>query len=79
MGGGYTCSYAGGFTTGPYHISFTGIYIPDYEMLKIFLMLEHGSRATLTRWLAKDFGVENIEEEVAKVGTQKVINPFGGF
>jgi len=37
------------------------------------------SRETLTKWLAKEFGVENIEEEVAKVNAQPVINPFGGF
>lgn len=37
------------------------------------------SRETATRFLAKDFGVENIEEEVAKVNAQPVINPFGGF
>ena len=37
------------------------------------------SRETITKWLAKDFGVENIEEEVQKVNDQPVINPFGGF
>ena len=37
------------------------------------------SRETMTRWLAADFGVENIEEEVAKVASQPVINPFGAF
>ena len=37
------------------------------------------SRETMTRWLAKDFDVEDIEEEVRKVNEQPVINPFGGF
>ncbi len=37
------------------------------------------SRETLTGWLAKDFGVEDVEAEVAKVAAQPVINPFGGF
>jgi hypothetical protein len=37
------------------------------------------SRETMTRWLAKEFGVENIEEELAKIAAQPVINPFGGF
>jgi len=37
------------------------------------------SRETLTKWLAKDFDVLNVEEEIAKVAAQPVINPFGGF
>lgn len=37
------------------------------------------SRETLTRWLAEEFDVQNVEEEVAKVNAQPVINPFGGF
>lgn len=37
------------------------------------------SRETITKWLAKDFGIEDVEEEVAKVAKQPVINPFGGF
>jgi hypothetical protein len=37
------------------------------------------SRETVTKWIAKDFGVENIEEEVAKVAAQPVLNPFGAF
>lgn len=37
------------------------------------------SRETGTKWLAKDFNVEDIEEEIAKVAAQPVINPFGGF
>ena len=37
------------------------------------------SRETLTRWIAKDFGIENIEEEIAKIKAQPVLNPFGAF
>ena len=37
------------------------------------------SRATMTEWLAKDFGVEDVEEEKAKIESQPVINPFGMF
>lgn len=37
------------------------------------------SRETMTKWLAKDFDIESIEEEVAKIAAQPVINPFGGF
>lgn len=37
------------------------------------------SRESMTRWLAADFDVENIEEEIAKIAAQPVINPFGGF
>jgi hypothetical protein len=37
------------------------------------------SRETLTRWLAKDFSIEDVEAEVAKINAQPVINPFGGF
>ncbi len=37
------------------------------------------SRETGTRWIAKDFDVEDVEEEVRKVNAQPVINPFGGF
>lgn len=37
------------------------------------------SRETMTKWLAKEFGVEDIEEELAKIAAQPVINPFGGF
>jgi len=37
------------------------------------------SRETLTGWLARDFGIEDVEAEVAKVAAQPVINPFGGF
>jgi len=37
------------------------------------------SRETMTRWLAKDFDIEDIEEELAKIENQPVINPFGSF
>jgi len=37
------------------------------------------SRETAMKWVAKDFGVEDIEEELAKISAQPVINPFGGF
>lgn len=37
------------------------------------------SRETGTKYLAKDFGVENVEEEIAKIAAQPVLNPFGGF
>jgi hypothetical protein len=37
------------------------------------------SRETAMKWIAKDFGIENIEEELAKIAAQPVLNPFGGF
>lgn len=37
------------------------------------------SREWAARWLAKDFGVEDIELELQKVAAQPVINPFGAF
>jgi hypothetical protein len=37
------------------------------------------SRETMTKWLAKDFGIKDVEEEIAKIAAQPVINPFGGF
>lgn len=37
------------------------------------------SRETMMKWLAKDFGVENIEEELAKIAAQPQLNPFGSF
>ena len=37
------------------------------------------SRETMTRWLSKEFGIEDIEEELQKIASQPVINPFGGF
>lgn len=37
------------------------------------------SRESMTRWLAKDFDIVDIEEELQKIETQPVINPFGAF
>lgn len=37
------------------------------------------SEETGTRYIAKDFGVEDIEEERQKIQSQPVRNPFGGF
>lgn len=37
------------------------------------------SRATLTSWLAKDFGITDVEAEIAQIAAQPVLNPFGGF
>lgn len=37
------------------------------------------SRETGTRYLAKDFGIEDVEAEIQKINTQPVLNPFGGF
>lgn len=37
------------------------------------------SRETGTKYLMKDFNIENLEEELAKIADQPVINPFGGF
>jgi len=37
------------------------------------------SRETALRFIAKDFGVEDIEEEVSKVNAQPIFNPFGAF
>jgi hypothetical protein len=37
------------------------------------------SRETITRWLAKDFGIEDVEMEIQKIAAQPIINPFGGF
>ncbi len=36
------------------------------------------SRESGTRILAKDFGIEDVEEEIAKIAAQPVLNPFGG-
>lgn len=36
------------------------------------------SRETMTRWLAKDMKVEDIEAELAKIAKQPQLNPFGG-
>lgn len=37
------------------------------------------SRDTLTRWLARDFGIEDIEAELERIAIQPVINPFAAF
>lgn len=37
------------------------------------------SRESGTKFLMKDFNIENLEEELAKIAEQPVINPFGGF
>lgn len=37
------------------------------------------SRESGTRFIAKDFKIENVEEELQKIAAQPVINPFGGF
>lgn len=37
------------------------------------------SRESLTRWLAPDFGIENIDEELQKLADEPVFNPFTGF
>lgn len=37
------------------------------------------SRETGLAFVAKDFGVENLEEEKAKIDAQPIINPFGAF
>lgn len=37
------------------------------------------SEETGTKYIAKDFGVEDIEEERAKIAAQPVRNPFGAF
>jgi len=37
------------------------------------------SRETLTKWLAKDFDIEDVEAEIEKIANQPSLNPFGGF
>jgi hypothetical protein len=37
------------------------------------------SRDTGMRWLAKDFGIEDVEAELAKIAGQPVLNTWGGF
>lgn len=37
------------------------------------------SRETGTKYLMKDFNIENLEEELAKIAEQPIVNPFGGF
>jgi hypothetical protein len=52
------------------------------EKLSVGLMASNAniiSRETITRWVAKDFGIEDIEEEIAKIASQPIINPFGAF
>lgn len=36
------------------------------------------SRETLTRWLAKDFDIDDVEAELQRIATQPTLNPFGG-
>jgi len=67
-------------------VSWPEIFPPTMEDLRtkvgIAVQVASGSiisRETMMKWLAKDFGVENIEEELAKVAAQPVINPFGAF
>jgi hypothetical protein len=37
------------------------------------------SRKSMTKWLAKDFDIEDIEAELEEIATQPIINPFGAF
>lgn len=37
------------------------------------------SRESVTRWVAADFGVKDVEEELQKIAAQPIINPFGAF
>lgn len=37
------------------------------------------SRETVLEFIAKDFGIEDIEEEKAKIAAQPILNPFGSF
>lgn len=37
------------------------------------------SRESATRWLAKDFGIENLDEELQKIAAEPDLNPFGTF
>ena len=37
------------------------------------------SRESATRWLAESFNIEDIEAEMAKIDSQPILNPFGGF
>lgn len=36
------------------------------------------SRETMTRWLAEDFNIDDVELEVQRINTQPQLNPFGG-
>jgi hypothetical protein len=37
------------------------------------------SEESVTRWLAKDFDIEDVEAEIARIKAQPIANPFGGF
>lgn len=37
------------------------------------------SRKTATLWIAKDFGISDVEAEIAEINSQPVLNPFGTF
>jgi hypothetical protein len=37
------------------------------------------SREAMTRWLARDFNIEDIEAELAKIAAQPQLNTWGGF
>jgi hypothetical protein len=37
------------------------------------------SRETMTRWIARDFAIEDVELEIQKVAAQPILNPFGAF
>lgn len=37
------------------------------------------SRESVTAWIAKDFGIENVEEEIIKIANQPQLNPFGSM
>lgn len=37
------------------------------------------SRESCMRWLAPDFGIEDIDEELAKIAAEPELNPFGTF
>jgi hypothetical protein len=37
------------------------------------------SNETLTRWIGPDVGVHDVDEELAKIEKQPIINPFGTF
>ena len=37
------------------------------------------SKETLVKFLAKDFGVEDVQAEIAAIDAEPIINPFGGF
>jgi hypothetical protein len=37
------------------------------------------SRESATRWVAADFGIQDIDEEIAKIAAEPILNPFGTF